>query len=112
MNAIQPPQPPSTLDEAGREFWRAVVERFDLEAVDLPLLVGACEMLDRAAAARRQVALEGAVVVDRFGQPKEHAAAAVERQSWLTFAKLRRELNVDSVPAPSESRPPLRAAYR
>lgn len=110
MNARQ--EPPETLSEAGRAFWRAVVERFDLEAVDLPLLAGACEMLDRAAAAREQVTREGTVVADRFGQPKEHPAAAVERQSWLTFSKLRRELNVDSVPAPSESRPPLRAAYK
>lgn len=110
MNARQ--EPPETLAEAGRAYWQAVVERFDLEAVDLPLLAGACEMLDRAAAARRQVEAEGLTATDRFGQCKEHAAAAVERQSWLTFAKLRRELNVDSVPSPSESRPPLRAAYR
>lgn len=50
MNASQ--EPPQTLAEAGRAFWRAVVERFDLEVVDLSLLAGAWEMLDRAVAAR------------------------------------------------------------
>lgn len=106
------PPPPETLGNAGRAFWLSVVEQFDLNNHDLPLLLGACEMLDRAATARRQVESEGLTTTDRFGQPREHPAAAVERQSWLTFSKLRRELNVDSVPPPTDSRPPLRAAYR
>lgn len=101
------PAPPKHLSAAMRRWWRQIVRGYVLEAHHVRLLEGAATAWDRAQAARLMVEAEGSVYRDRFGQPKEHPAAHVERQSLVTFARLTRELGLDPEAAASP-RPPTR----
>lgn len=88
--------------------WVVDVESmFILEAHHRRLLEAAATAWDRATAARKMIAAEGAVYRDRFGQPKLHPAAHVERLSLLAFARLVRELGLD-LEMPATPRPPSR----
>jgi len=109
MKPTKKPAAPKHLKAQGRAFWRAVVAVYVIPPHDLPLLSGACEMLDAADAARLQVETDGAVVEDRFKQKREHPAAAQQRQAIDQFRRLYRELNLGEPPA--DSRPPLPKGY-
>lgn len=80
-----------------------MVRTYALDAHHLRLLQLACEAWDRAADARRQLEVDGAVYRDRFGAPRAHPAVAIERDARLAFAKLVRQLDLEGEPA---------AAYR
>jgi P27 family predicted phage terminase small subunit len=104
------PNPPTSLGKAGRHYWRRVVTQYELGEADLELLTGCCHLLDRAAVARETIAQQGQTVIDRYGQVKPHPAVEQERQAWLAFVRVRRELGLDV--APADSRPPLPKGYR
>jgi phage terminase small subunit len=105
------PKKPAHLARRGGAFWSQIVDAYDLEQHDMPLLVGACELLDRAEAARKQIDTDGLTITDRFGQMKPHPCIDTERQSLLAYIRLRRELGIDVEP-PADSRPPLLRGYR
>ena len=105
------PQSPSNLGPAGEAYFALVAEAFELLPEDVPLLVAACEMLDRAASAKAIIAKEGVTTTDRWGQVKPHPAVDIERQSRLAFVRIRRELGLDAA-VPPDSRPPLPRGYR
>jgi P27 family predicted phage terminase small subunit len=109
MNDDLPPAP-EHLRDPGRTFWVKVVSDYELEDPALGLLEAACDAYDRMCEARAIVLREGAIVEDRYGKPKTHPAAALERDSRLAFARLVRELNFD-VAAP-DARPPRRGGAR
>ncbi len=96
---------PRHLSTPSRTWWESVVSSYELEPHHIRLLTHAAESWDRAAEARKLVDKEGIVILDRFGQQKEHPATRIERDSRLTFAKLLRELALD-VEAPDAARPP------
>ena len=110
MSKTNTPQPPKHLSPSAKQFWRAVVESFDIEEHAADLLLSACVQLQRAEEARVVIAKEGMVVKDRFGQPKQYPAVELERQTHLAFLRIGRELGL-TVDAP-DSRPPLGAGYR
>ncbi len=110
MTKNSTPQPPKHLSASAKQFWRSVVEVFDLEGHTLGLLESACIQLHRSEEARAIVAKEGMIMKDRFGQPKPHPAVELERQAHLAFLRLGREIGL-SVDAP-DSRPPVGAGYR
>jgi phage terminase small subunit len=83
-----------------------VVSSYELEAHHLHLLTGACEFWDRKQTARKIIEKEGILVLDRFGQQREHPAVKVERDSGLMFAKLLRELALDVEALGEAARPP------
>ncbi len=101
---------PKHLADRGKAFWLDVAGVYALEDSDVPLLTACGEMLDRAQAAKEQIAKEGQTMVDRFGQVKAHPAIEIERASLLAFIRIRRELGLDA--APPDSRPPLPKGYR
>ena len=109
-NSVKLPDSPPHLKASGRAWFVQVVAKYAFESHELALVTAAAEMLDRAAAARELVELEGLVVQDRFGQIAAHPAAALERQALNSFRLLARELALDS-PVP-DSRPPLPKGYR
>jgi hypothetical protein len=60
------------------ELWRAVQAEWSLNAPALELLRCAVEALARADQAAAIVTRDGAVFVDRWGQPRQHPAAILE----------------------------------
>ncbi len=107
MKTSTDPQAPVFLGESGRVFWACVVGEFDLDSAALQLLAVACKQLDRIAEARAILAAQPVTYLDRFDQPREHPAVAIERNASVVFARLVRELALDVEP-PADSRPPRR----
>ena len=89
---------PGHLRPATRRFYRQTVEEYVLERHHLKLLLLACEAMDRCEEAREELARCGTYCVDRFGVPKVHPAAGVEREARLQVARLLRELDLDDDP--------------
>jgi hypothetical protein len=96
---------PPGLQHPGRRFWKQVTgERDFTEGHDLARLFMAARCLDEIADDETTVQAEGRYVEDRFGQKKEHPAAAAIRANKMVFIKIIRELALDlTVP---EARPP------
>lgn len=108
MTPKAPPTPPKHLSSASRLWWRQVVTEWELSEHHVRLLTLACEALDRGVEARETLKKQGTYYADRFGQPREHPAVAVERDSRIAFARLLRELDLDTDVPPSEPRRPPR----
>jgi len=96
---------PRHLRPETRRWWREVARGYELEPHHTKLLTLACEALDRGQEARELLAREGLTVTDRYGQLRGHPAASIERQEAVTFARLVRELGLDTE-SPPEARPP------
>jgi phage terminase small subunit len=103
--------PPSTLSDAAKAWWKMTIEDYELEPHHVRLLSEAAHLWDRAAQARMLVDHDGLVVRDRFGQSKPHPAVAIERDARNVFVRIMRELDLDGVPEP-ESRPPRASRNR
>jgi len=101
------PAPPPHLSSTSAEWWNLTVARYVLEEHHLKLLQLAAEAWDRAAQARQQLEREGLIVQGREG-PKPHPCASIERDSRLAFARLLRELDLDTEasPRPGHNGPP------
>lgn len=97
---------PSHLQPATRKWWLSVVKEWSLDEHHIRLLTLACEAWDRCAEAREVLQKEGLTYTDRFGQPAARPEIAVERDNRIAFARLVRELDLDSEPLPNTSRPP------
>lgn len=97
------PQPPEHLSDEMKDWWRSVVEDFELDTHHLKLLKLACESYDRAEQARIHLAIYGTTFVDRFNQPRSRPEIKIENDSRITFARLLRELNLTGADLP---RPP------
>lgn len=103
---------PDHLSDASRLWWTEVVADYELEPHHLRLLTLAAESFDRATEAREMIDRDGMVIPTATGGLKSHPAVAIERDCRLAFARLVRELDLDSVPAPAATRPPSLPRYR
>lgn len=99
-------KPPRHLRKLTKAWFRSVVESYLLEPHHLKVLTNACEALDRAAEAREAISKDGAYVKNRFGESTKHPALTVERDCWIVFARLLRELDLDVEPPVEAKRPP------
>lgn len=99
---------PAHLRPATRRWWASVVAGYELEAHHERLLTLACEAFDRCEQAREVLDTDGVTFLDRFGTPRAHPCVAIERDSRLAFARLVRELDLDTEPPPTSRRPPRR----
>ena len=97
---------PKHLMPATRRWVESVAASFVLEEHHERLLILAAEAFDRGAAAREQLAREGLTFRDRYGCPKPHPAAAIARDSSIIYARLLRELDLDTEASPDTTRPP------
>lgn len=102
---------PKHLERATRRWWSSVVRSFELDLHHVKLLTLCCEAFDRAAQAREAIERDGPFVRDRFDQLRAHPACAVERDAAATFARLLRELDLDTEQAPEAARPPMLRRY-
>jgi P27 family predicted phage terminase small subunit len=64
----------------------------------LLLLATVCESFDRMKQAQQVLKTDGLVQVDRFGQPKPHPAAVIERDSRSGMLQALKALNLDVAP--------------
>jgi P27 family predicted phage terminase small subunit len=106
MKSKRAPAAPAHLSATTRQWWRSVVERWELEQHHVRLLTLACESWDRGEQARELVAREGLTVPTRDGGAKLHPAVRVETDCRLAFARLIRELDLDLDPPAEARRPP------
>jgi P27 family predicted phage terminase small subunit len=97
-------QIPEYLEPATREWFAAIVADFELESHHLKLLTLAAEAWDRCQQARQALADHGLTYSAANGDPRARPEVAIERDSRLAFARLVRELGLDS--APEAPRPP------
>jgi P27 family predicted phage terminase small subunit len=98
---LKPPKPPRSLSKEAKGIWASVVGEWSLDRAGLLVLGQALESLDRMRQAQRVLAKEGIVCADRFGQPKQHPATIVERDSRAAMLRAFRQLNLD-IKAPSK----------
>lgn len=105
------PNPPKHLRPNTRKWWKSVVEEWELDEHHVRLLTLAAEAWDRCQEAREILAREGLTYTDRFGQPVSRPEVAIEKDSRIAFARLLRELDLDSEPM-QESRPPAMRSNR
>lgn len=109
MAKRQKPTAPDHLRPTTAEWFTGVLDDFELDAHHIRLLTLAAEAWDRCQAAREIVDAEGLIVLDRFGQQKQHPAIAIERDARVGFCRVLRELALD-IDEPADSRPPTIAA--
>jgi len=108
------PKAPAHLADATRAWWRAVVRDYKLEPHHLRLLQAAGEAWDRAVDAQSILTRDGLVIAGREGGLRPHPAVGIRRDAEVSFARLLRELDLDTEP-PSGARsapPPLRSNRR
>src|SRR5262245_30471280 len=108
---VNHPRPPPHVSASCKRWWSDVVSGYVLEGHHLRLLQLAAEAWDENEAAREVLAKDGLVIAGREGGLRPHPAVAIARDARLAFARLIRELDLDTEP-PVPSRigpPPLRS---
>ncbi|MBN2292345.1 MAG: P27 family phage terminase small subunit [Pirellulales bacterium] len=96
---------PTHLRPETAAWWLSVIDEYSLEPHHVRLLTLAAESFDRCVEARELIAKEGMTYRDRFNQPRQHPACAVERDSKTSFVRILRELGLD-VCEPEPQKPP------
>ena len=99
-------KPPKHLKPETARWWANVLSEFELEPHHVRLLTLAAEAWDRCQQARQIIDKEGLTYEDRFGQPVSRPEVAIERDSRTAFARLLRELALDTEPPRAVGRPP------
>jgi phage terminase small subunit len=109
-----PPKPPKHLSKAAAAWFSHVTEEYELAPHHLHLLLLACQALDRGESARAALAAHGETYTDKEGYPRTRPEVAIERDSRIAFARLTRELDLDTSPpaAPAGRRPPTLRSNR
>jgi P27 family predicted phage terminase small subunit len=104
---VDVPAPPAHLSEVSQQWWRAIVADYELAPHHLRLLEAAADAWERMTLAREVLRNEGLMVASEHG-PRKHPAVAIEHDAAIRFARLLRELDLDSSgPRPElYSRPP------
>ncbi len=100
------PKPPRHLKPETARWWANVLSEFELEPHHIRLLTLAAEAWDRTQQARGILAKNGLTYEDRFSQPVARPEVAIERDSRTAFARLLRELDLDTGIPREASRPP------
>jgi P27 family predicted phage terminase small subunit len=89
------PAPPAHLSEPSQAWWRAVVADYELGPHHLRLLEAAADSWEQMTQAREVLQREGLTVATEHGQRK-HPCVAIEHDAAIRFARLMRELDLDS----------------
>jgi P27 family predicted phage terminase small subunit len=111
--SLQPqPKPPSHLSDEMKKWWTDVTDVYVLDAHHLHLLEAACDSWDRMIQARQALKKYGLTFTDIRGMIRSRPEVAVERDSRLAFVRIVRELQLDPVPSPELSRPPVLTKHR
>lgn len=94
-----PAKAPKTLSREAAKWWWSLVFEYELnDEAGLLLLQTSLEAFDRMREAQQQIASDGLIVADRFGQLKAHPAAAIERDARAQMLTALKALNCDLEP--------------
>lgn len=111
MSDLTPP--PAHLSADAAAWWREVLRDYALEPHHLRLLQAACEAWDRMRQAREALAEHGGLTfTDPKGMIRAHPAVAMERDARTAFARLVRELDLDTGQPAEARRPPALVSNR
>lgn len=101
---------PPGLSVAARGWWKKLIAEYEIaDQAGLLLLQTALEAFDRMKQAQKLIKQDGAVVNDRFGQPRAHPAATIERDARAAMLSALKALNLDLEPLrDGAGRPPGR----
>jgi P27 family predicted phage terminase small subunit len=104
----QPPPAPPHLRPQMKRWWEAVTRQFILEPHHILLLTAACQAWDRMEEARESLAAHGLTFVDSHEVTRSRPEVQIERDARIQFARLVRELDLDTVapPVADLGRPP------
>ena len=99
-NSNRGPKPPAILSAVARKWWREIVNLYDFDEQPECHLVlsSALQSFDRWQEAKAIVDREGIVLNERFGQPKQHPATIVERDSKMAMIRAFKALGLDILP--------------
>jgi P27 family predicted phage terminase small subunit len=89
------PDAPDHLTATTKQWYRSVVEEYELDAHHLMLLQSAAETWDELQECRALIARDGLIIEGREGGVRAHPASAILRTARITFARLIRELDLD-----------------
>jgi len=103
---------PAHLRTDTAKWWCAVHTDFALEPHHTRLLTLACEAFDRCQQARELIDRDGLTVPTGDGGLKAHPCIGIERDARLAFARLLRELDLDTEPPAERGRPPALRSNR
>ena len=106
------PKPPPHLSRSSADWWNEVCRDYALELHHLRLLQCAAEAWDRLQQAREAIAKDGLTVPTADGGLKAHPCISIERDSRLAFARLLRELDLDTGTPAEAPRPPALISNR
>jgi len=96
---------PKFLSAKSREFFREVINVYQLEDFHIKLLILACESLDQIEIARLQIEKEGSYYINRFDEPRPHPALKEFKDNKIIFAKLIKQLDLEVEPKREVGRP-------
>jgi P27 family predicted phage terminase small subunit len=119
---VTAPEPPRTLHSAPdhlspamKAWWNSIVAEIDLEPHRLRVLEAACGAWDRMVEARKAVAEHGLTYSSKDGDPRPRPEVAIERDARIAFARLVRDLDLDTpIPQPRNEigwQPPARKPW-
>lgn len=93
---VRKPRPPAHLGDDTRRWWASVTGDYQLEPHHLRLLQLACEAWERAQQAREILARDGITAVNDRGVTVAHPCVQIEKDARTGFARLVRELDLDT----------------
>jgi phage terminase small subunit len=106
------PRPPKYLKPTTRRWWKQVVETWTLDEHHIKLLTLAAASWDRCEQARQALDQFGLTWTDeKLNRLSPRPEVAVERDSRIAFARLLRELDLDTE-TPTGPRPPALKSNR
>ena len=92
-------KPPAGLSKAALEFWKDLRDEYAIsDAGGLRVLEVAARAFARLEEARELLDREGCVFKDRWGQPRPHPAATVERDARAGLLRALQHLHLDVEP--------------
>lgn len=90
---------PGHLTDEGRQWWRRIVKEYGIDDdAGLLLLQTGLEAFCRMRECQAVISTDGAVIKDRFDQPKPHPLLSVERDSRAQMLAALKQLNLDLEP--------------
>jgi phage terminase small subunit len=89
-------KPPNTLSAEATSLWSRTIELWRIDdPTALLCLANACRCLDRLRKAEAIVEMEGCVIPDRFGRPRQHPACLAVRDEGKALRENLKMLALD-----------------
>jgi phage terminase small subunit len=109
MTDEENPVPPKDLTPETARWWSDVVATYQLQPHHVRLLTLAARTWDRGETARQALRKHGMTYTDKHGVKRPAPEATIEKNCAISFARLLRELRLDSAPDDDDARPPRNA---